>query len=83
MSDNDITPAPSDAEIEALLDTLLDQACEALSDDDDPLADIAEPLNGLIEVRTFGDAALLTRERGLVLRFADGTEFQITIVQTR
>lgn len=34
-------------------------------------------------VETFEDAGLLTDNRGLVVRTADGGEFEITIVQRR
>lgn len=37
----------------------------------------------LVAARTFEDVGMLTRNAGLVLRFDDGTEFQITIVQSR
>ena len=33
-------------------------------------------------VATFEEAGLLTRNRGVVLRMEDGSEFQITIVQS-
>jgi hypothetical protein len=32
---------------------------------------------------TFSDAGLLTYDRGLVLRMADGTEFQLTVRQSK
>ena len=35
------------------------------------------------EVRTFEDAGILTRNRGLVVTMTDGIEFQITIVQSK
>jgi CobQ-like glutamine amidotransferase family enzyme len=41
--------------------------------------------DGMLEIRrvaTFEDAGVLTRNRGLVVRLADGSEFQITIVQS-
>lgn len=31
----------------------------------------------------FGEAGVLTRDEGLVLKMADGTEFQITVRQSR
>jgi hypothetical protein len=34
------------------------------------------------QVRTFEDAGLLTRDLGIVLSLEDGSEFQITIVQS-
>jgi hypothetical protein len=35
------------------------------------------------DIRSFGDAGVLTRNEGLVLRLSDGSEFQITVVQSR
>ena len=35
------------------------------------------------DVVTFRDAGVLTNERGLVLKLADGSEFQVTIVQSK
>lgn len=50
-------------------------------------------LNGLCEVddtsllgctiRTYEDAGVLTRNRGLVIQLPGGDEFQLTIVQSR
>lgn len=34
-------------------------------------------------VSSFADAGLLTRDAGVVVRFANGAEFQIRIVQSR
>lgn len=34
-------------------------------------------------VSTFDEAGVLTRNKGLVVRMGDGSEFQITIVQSR
>ena len=31
----------------------------------------------------FGDAGIMTRSEGLVVTLADGTQFQITVVQSR
>ena len=41
----------------------------------------ALPLIGA-EIRTFEQASLLTRNRGLVVRLRNGDEFQVTIVQS-
>jgi hypothetical protein len=41
-----------------------------------------EDLEGC-RVSTFDEAGLLTGNRGLVVRLADGEEFQLTIVQSR
>lgn len=34
-------------------------------------------------VRTYEDACMLTRDKGLVIKMSDGSEYQITIVQSR
>jgi len=34
-------------------------------------------------IMTFEEAGLLTNDKGLVVRTSDGSEFQITIVQSR
>jgi len=34
-------------------------------------------------VRTFEEAGVLTRNRGVVVRTADGSEFQICIIESR
>lgn len=34
-------------------------------------------------VETFSDAGVLTTNRGLVVAFADGSEFQLTIARSR
>ena len=34
-------------------------------------------------VRTFEDAGVLTYNRGVVIRLPDGSEFQVTIIQSR
>jgi hypothetical protein len=31
----------------------------------------------------FGDAGIMTRDEGLVVRLADGTQFQVTVVESR
>ncbi len=36
-----------------------------------------------IRVRTFEDAGVMTYNKGLVLELPDGSEFQLTIVQSR
>ena len=37
----------------------------------------------VVAVRTFEEAGVLTGNRGVVVRAADGSEFQVTIVQSR
>lgn len=34
------------------------------------------------DVVAFTDAGIMTADRGLIMRFPDGTEFQVTIVQS-
>ena len=55
----------------------LDAAIDLLTgerDDEEPLLD---------EVVSYEDAGLMTRDHGLVLRFRDGGEFQVTVVRSR
>lgn len=55
----------------------LDAAIDLLTgerDDEEPLLD---------EVVSYEDAGLLTRDHGVVLRFRDGGEFQVTVVRSR
>ena len=35
-----------------------------------------------MDVRTFSDSGLMTRDKGLVVKLADGSEFQVTVVQS-
>ena len=46
------------------------------SDDDDILWEN-------LRVQTFDEAGVMTRDAGLVITLPDGTEFQLTIVQSR
>ncbi len=39
--------------------------------------------DGVSRVETFEEAGILTRNRGLVVTFDDGSEFQLTIVRSR
>ena len=36
-----------------------------------------------LRIHTFSEAGLLTRDKGLVITLPDGTEYQLTIVQSR
>lgn len=42
-----------------------------------------DPHNPDISITSFADAGVLTRNAGLVLRLDDGSEFQVTVVQSR
>jgi hypothetical protein len=75
----------TDAQVEQLLRNLLDEHGEdALfnvlgyddNDDDAPMALIRH-------ANSFENEGVITYNRGLVLQLEDGTEFQITIVQSR
>jgi len=39
--------------------------------------------DGGLRITSFAEAGLLTADEGLVLRFPDGAEFQLTIVRSR
>lgn len=72
----------------SLIQNLLDAREEIEGEDDDiALADIARDMVSEAEVLahadTFDGAQLLTSNKGLVLRMEDGSEFQISIVQSR
>lgn len=43
---------------------------------------VTEPESQVHNVRSFSDAMLMTNDNGVVVKFKDGSEFQITIVQT-
>lgn len=49
-----------------------------LASDDEALNDFG----GLEAADTFAEAGLMTNNEGLVLRFGNGAEFQLTIVQS-
>ena len=40
-------------------------------------------LGELSNIKTYAEAGILTRDSGLVLRMEDGSEFQITIKQSK
>ena len=43
---------------------------------------IYEADDDIVGTATFASAGLLTRNEGVVVRFVDGTEFQVTIVKS-
>lgn len=74
--------------LESLIQNLLDAREETEGDDDDiTLADMARDMvsdaEDIVHAVTFDGAQLLTANKGLVLRMQDGSEFQISIVQSR
>ena len=44
---------------------------------------VPDALRGLIRVESFADAGVLTDNDGLVLRFRDGSEWQLSLIQSR
>lgn len=46
------------------------------------LSAILENKSAVRSVSTFDAAGLLTRDKGLVLRLANGQEFQVTVVES-
>lgn len=48
--------------------------------DPDAAYDIAESLQS---IQTFASAEVMTNDKGLVIRFDDGREFQITVIRSR
>jgi hypothetical protein len=71
-----------------LMDNLIDAKDEVEGDDDDStLADIARDMvdtfHQIVRAKSFDDAMLLTSNEGVILNADDGSEFQITIVQSR
>ena len=72
----------TDADMEARLRDLLESLIYATEGGDYP-PDLPEEFRELAGVSTFADAGVMTHNRGLVVRMADDSEFQITIVQSR
>lgn len=44
---------------------------------------LLQPKNGVREVCSFEDAGILTRNRGIILTFVDGSQYQIEVLQSR
>lgn len=62
-------------------DKVIQDALEMILTGDYDLSDTA--FEELVGVSTFEDAGVMTQNSGLVLRMADGSEFQLTIVKSR
>jgi hypothetical protein len=73
----------TEQEMERVLLELFEEVSWIEEDDDEMTVAAPRELVGLEEAGTFASHGLLSGNRGLVLRLADGSEFQITIVQSR
>ena len=69
-------------ELQDALKTLLEEL-KFMDDEDRADVGLDSDLTDIAETRTFDEAGVLTNNAGLVVRMADGSEFQITIVQSR
>ncbi|MCR9292065.1 MAG: hypothetical protein NXI32_05050 [bacterium] len=56
-------------------------SAEEIGLNEDDVNDLAGELQG--KARTFSDHGVLTNNKGIVVEFEDGSEFQITIVQSK
>lgn len=62
---------------------LLETVMFVRDDADDPAGELAEHVEGIRQIATYDDVGMLTRDKGLVIEARDGSEFQVTIVQSR
>ena len=53
------------------------------ADCDEYPEDLPDELSEVEMVQTYDEAGILTNNKGLVLRMKDGTEWQVTLVQSR
>lgn len=53
------------------------------ADCDEYPEDLPDELSEVERVQTYDEAGILTNNKGLVLRMQDGSEWQLTIVQSR
>jgi len=68
-------------DIETLIADALNIA--AATADEDPSAEVPDGIEELNAIRTYAEAGVLTDNAGLVLHLDDGSEFQVTIAQSR
>ena len=59
------------------IETLLAELPFAEGEDGEPI------ISGLESAVTFEEAGIMTMNKGVVFRMTDGTEFQVTVVQSR
>ena len=72
----------NDTELQQNLKTLLEEMSYMDTDDLDQF-DMPEELVEIERVSTFDEAGVLTQDAGLVITMNDGSEFQLTIIQSR
>ena len=69
-------------ELQDALKMLLEEIA-FMNEEDREGAGLGEDLAGVERVRTYEEEGVLTHDAGLVIRTADGGEFQLTIVRSR
>ena len=72
----------NEMEMQDALKTLLEEIAYMDADERDRLG-VLDGLDDIENISTFEEAGVLTNNAGLVVRLGDGSEFQITIVQSR
>jgi len=72
----------SETEMQDALKTLLEEITYMDADDRGRFG-VPDELDDIESIRTFEEAGVLTNNAGFVCRLGDGSEFQITIVQSR
>ena len=63
-------------------DDMVQAISDALEAADERAQDDGEPA-AIRSLLTFDDAGLMTQNSGLVVRLADGSEYQVTVVRSR
>jgi len=72
----------NEMEMQDALKTLLEEIAYMDADERDRLG-ILDGLDDIENISTFAEAGVLTNNAGFVCRLGDGSEFQVTIVQSR
>ena len=74
---------PNTSMHEALQDLLESALAVAIGEIGDDEIEVPDKLRGLTRVETLRDAGVLTADKGFVLRLLDGSEYHLTIQQTK
>ena len=72
----------NETELQDALKTLLEEL-HFMDEEDRQHAGLPDEMADATRVRTFEEEGVLTRNAGLVITMADGSEFQVTVVQSR